>query len=500
MKANGIQRQLLLGGGTVAGVLIFLAIIVAVQYIILQHPKRWDLTGAGKYTLADQSRKVLETFKDKKIPLEVLAFYETKDQAARETARDLLDQYRDVYSNFNYSFVDPDRDRATAVQNKIDAYPTLVLKAGKKDERITAVDEETLTNALMKLLRTENKKVYLLKGHGELSPGSTETEGFSVAKEQIEKQNYKVEDLVLMQTPSVPEDASILIIAGPKTDPLDPELDSIREYLKRGGSLLVFLNPFKTPKLTAMLKDYGVETRDDIVVDRMSRVLGGDFLMPVVTTYVNFSITKNFSLASFFPEARSVTAAEKPGPEIAPKELCLTSQVSWTISEEQLQSGKADLDEKTGMKGPISVMAVSTVTYPESPKQAGAAEKKTTGEPNPDASVKESQASKSGADKAETEPSKPKKARIAVFGSSLIAANKFFKLQGNGDLIMNSISWLAEDENLIAIRPKSSKSQPVVLTASESLAFLVIPVFLIPLAWIMLGATVHVYRRRSVNT
>jgi len=499
MKANGMQRKLLLGGGTAAGILIFLAIIVAVQYIVLQHPKRWDLTGTGKFTLADQSKKVVQTFKDKKIPIEVLAFYETKDQAARELARDLLDQYRDVNSEFTYSFVDPDRDRVTAVQNKIDAYPTLVLKAGQKDERITAVDEESVTNALMKLLRTENKKVYLLKGHGELSPASTEAEGFSVAKEQIEKQNYVVEDLVLMQTPSVPEDASILIIAGPKTDPLDAELDSIKEYLKRGGSVLVFLNPFKTPKLTAMLKDYGFETRDDIVVDRMSRALGGDYLMPVITTYMKFPITKNFTLASFFPETRSVKVLEKPGPDIAPKELCLTSPVSWTINEEQLQSGKADLDEKIGMKGPISVMAVSTVTYPDTPKPASAGEEKPTEKSKAEPSIKEGQESKDGAGKAETEPPKPKKARIAVFGSSLITANKFFKLQGNGDLIMNSVSWLAEDENLIAIRPKSSKSQPIVLTANESLAFLAIPVVLIPLAWIILGAAVYFYRRRSVS-
>ncbi|MBI4962339.1 MAG: GldG family protein [Desulfomonile tiedjei] len=481
MKANGLQRQLLLGGGTAAGILIFLAIIVAIQYIILQHPKRWDLTGTGKYTLAEQSKKVLGTFKDKKIPVEVLAFYETKDQAQRENVRDLLNQYRDVYADFTYSFVDPDRDRVTAVQNKVEAYPTVVLKAGKKDERISAADEETLTNALLKLLRTENKKAYLLKGHGELSPGTTEAEGFSVAKEQIEKQNYTVADLVLMQTPSVPKDASILIIAGPKTDPVDPELDSIREYLNRGGSLLVFLKPFKTPKLAAMLKDYGFETRDDIIVDRMSRVFGGDLLMPVVTTYIKFPITKNFDLASFFPEARSVKVAEKPAPDVAPKELCLTSPVSWTISEEQLQSGKADIDENFGMKGPIPVMAVSTVTYPDSTEQAASAEKGTSQEP-----------------KAEAEPPKPKKARIAVFGSSLIASNKFFKLQGNGDLIMNSIAWLAEDENLIAIRPKSGKSQPIVLTASESLAFLAIPVFLMPLAWIILGAAVYFYRRRSV--
>ena len=69
-----------------------------------------------------------------------------------------------------YSFIDPDRDRAVALANKIESYPTLVVKVGQKDERISTADEESLTNAISRLLRTEVKKAYFLKGHGELSP------------------------------------------------------------------------------------------------------------------------------------------------------------------------------------------------------------------------------------------------------------------------------------------------------------------------------------------
>ena len=159
------------------GVIVFLAIVVAIQYVVLQHPKRWDLTHTGQYTLAPQSKQVLETFREKNIPIEILAFYETRDSSARESVRDLLDQYKDVSSHFIYSFVDPDKERAVALKNKIESYPTIVIKAGDKEERITTADEETVTNALVKLLRTEAKKVYFLKGHGELSPGTTSRRG-----------------------------------------------------------------------------------------------------------------------------------------------------------------------------------------------------------------------------------------------------------------------------------------------------------------------------------
>lgn len=494
MKFSNSQRKYLLGGGTVVGVLVFLAIIVAVQYIMTQNPKRWDMTKGKRFTLSSQSKNVLDTFKQKNIPLDVVAFYESKDQGAREEVRDLFDQYRDIYPELTYSFVDPDKDRSVALKHKIDSYPTIVIKAGQKDERISTADEETVTNALMKLLRTDVKKVYLLKGHGELPADSTGDTGFSYAKEQIEKQNYKVEEIVLMQAAAVPEDAAMLVIAGPKTDPMDAEFEAIRGFIGRGGSLLVMLHPFKTPKLSEFLKEYGFVTADDIVVDRMSRVLGGDYLMPVITTYMKFAITKNFTLASFFPEVRSVKVSDKTASKAEVQELALTSPVSWTINEEQLNSGNANFDEKTGMKGPISVMAVSQYTPPQAAgptdqKKAATLEGPTSGSTS-EAATKSDDAQAIA---------KPKKARMVVFGSSLLAANKFFKLQGNGDLFMNTVSWLAEDENLISIRPKSVSSRPLVLTARQSLATFLIPVVLVPLAWIVAGVAVFVYRRRTVK-
>lgn len=501
MTIGESRSKLALGGGAALGVVIFLAIVIALQYIILQYPKRWDLTKTGRFTLAAQSKKIVGTFQEQKIPLQVMAFYEIKDSAARESASDLLDQYRDVYKDLSYSFIDPDKERSVALANKVDTYPTLVIKAGQKEQRVTTADEETVTNALMKLLRNEVKKVYLLKGHGELSPTESGDAGFSVAKEEIEKQNYKVEDLVLMQAPAVPDDATILVIAGPKTDPMDTELDSIRSFIKRGGSVLVLLNPFRTPNLAAVLAEYGFETAEDIVVDRMSRALGGDYLMPVITSYIEFPITKNFTLASFFPEVRSVRASKKPIPHVQAEELALTSPYSWTINHEQLKSGNATFEEKTGTKGPIPVMAVCTFTGTEplksaSPKAepggAGNAELEEAKGPLGDGTPSKEAASP------EQSQEKPNKARIVVVGSSLFAANKFYKLQGNGDLFMNTVSWLAEDENLIAIRPKSLKSQPVVLTTGESLVALLIPVILVPLAWVIAGIAVFLYRRRTV--
>lgn len=497
MNERNSKRKLFLGGGTAAGIIIFLGIVTAIQFIAVKNPKRWDLTRIGEHTLAPQSKKVLENFKQKGEPIDVLAFYETRADAQRDAARDLFDKYRDVDSNFTYTFIDPDIDRATAHKYKVDSYPTLILKTGKKEERIQKATEEDVTNALSRLLSTQVKKAYFLKGHGELSPNVTEPDGLSIAREQVEKQNYTTAELFLLEASSVPSDATVLVIAGPKIDLLQSELDIISEYLKRGGSLMVLMNPFETPKLVEFLKAYGFETGTDIVVDRMSRALGGDYLIPVIMQYNESPITKNFTLASFFPETRSIRVPKKSVPSVSAKEIALTGPASWTISKAQLDSGNANFDAKTGEKGPIPVMAVSTYTNHESFNKDQEKKKDTEQEASEKNQPKPGDASAKEASEGNSNIKGPVKARIAAFGSSKFASNKFFNLSGNRDLFLNTVSWLAADENLIAIRPKSPSGKPLVLTGRESWAVVLIPVVFVPLAWIIAGFLVYFHRKRT---
>ncbi len=495
MKNSDSMQKIVHGGSSIVGIIIFLAIIIGLQYISINNPIRWDMTQEKQHTLSPQSVRIIEQFKEKNVPVEVLAFYESKDQRQRVELSDLIDRYRDVWAGLSYSFYDPDKDRAMALQNKIDSYPTTVLRSGGKTERISSVDEESLTNALLKLQRNETKKIYFLKGHGELSSSSTDQMGLSIARERIIKQNYVAEELLLLQTSEVPPDTAVLIIAGPRTDLMPEELRSIDRFLARGGAIMVMMNPFQSRDFSRNLSQYGFELTDDIVVDRMSQALGGDYLMPVITSYTPFPITKNFDVASFFPQARSVKQSGNLSENITAVELAFTSPASWTISESQLLSGSAEFDEKFGQKGPIPVMAVSTISTgvlaggldqakPETKKE-------TSDDPKPDSNSINEKLSTSMIEKTAT------KSRVVVFGSSQFAANKFFKLQGNGDLFMNTVSWLAEDENLISIRPKSIKAQPVVLTADDSMIALIVTVVLTPLAVVIAGVVVFFYRRRT---
>jgi ABC-type uncharacterized transport system involved in gliding motility auxiliary subunit len=274
----------------------------------------------------------------------------------------------------------------------------------------------------------------------------------------------------------------------------------LREYLDGGGNLMVLLAPFTAPSLTTFLKEFGLIMKEDIIVDQVSRVFGGDYLIPIIMTYIKFPITKNFDLASFFPVARSVNASEEPVPNVVVKELALTSDGAWTIGREQIKAGDAEFDQKTGERGPIPVMAVSIYTNmaalskrveeAEKSKSESVDDNKETPDTGPDAEAPESLKDALG---------KPPKARIVAFGSAKFASNQFFTLKqaGNWDLFMNSVQWLAEDESLIAIRPKSSRADPLLLTEGQSRAVFLVSVVIVPLIWLGAGAGVYFYRRRT---
>ncbi|MCH7897403.1 MAG: GldG family protein, partial [candidate division NC10 bacterium] len=300
------------GLNTAVALLLFLAVVLVVEALAIRHNARVDLTEGSRHTLSSQSIKVLRSLEKE---VNAVAFYRI-DEPAKAAAQDLLDQYAHFSSKFRSEFVDPDRHPALARRYGITTYGTVILESGGKEEKIQGADEERITNALVKLLRQEKRVLYFLTGHGEGDLESTERQGLSQAKQALTKVAYEVKPLLLLREKEVPKDAAVLIIAGPQSDLLPTELQALEAYIKRGGKLLVLLDPFTGPGLSDFLKRYGILMGKDVIVDRLSRAFGGDYLLPVITQYEPHPIMKDFSLASFFPFARTVDAAEAPLPGV----------------------------------------------------------------------------------------------------------------------------------------------------------------------------------------
>ena len=225
--------------------------------------------------------------------------------------------------------------------------------------------------------------------------------------------------------------------------------------------MFILIDPETAPSLKAFLEKYGIVLGEDIVVDRLSRLFGGDYLMPVPTSYSSHAITKNFNIAPFFPVARSVSTADASG--VRATWLVKTGERSWAETDiEGLKAGTATFDPDKDTEGPISLAAVSEVTISEGERE-------------------ESEESKEGA--------------IVVFGDSDFVTNARINLSGNSALFMNAVNWLAREEVLIAIPPKESKFSPVVLTASDARILFLLPVIVLP--GIVLIGGVYVFVKRS---
>ncbi|MGE0393271.1 MAG: GldG family protein [Vicinamibacterales bacterium] len=470
------RRQARYGALASVSVLIVLGLLVAVNYLSARQNKRWDLTENQLYSLSDQTVKLLKGLDG---PLKFVVF----DRG------DSLDRYKPVLTEYGYhssnvstEYVDADKKPVQAKQYNVETYGTIVLEYKGRSERATSASEQELGNALVKVITGEKKKVYFVQGHGEKDFASSARTGYSTVADALGKDNYGVEALVLPQVQDVPADASVVVIAGPTADFLQQEVEMLSRYLNRGGHLLALLDPpekadAEMPLLESLLTAWSLLPGRDVVVDisGMGRLFGtDDASMPVAATYPPHPITEQFRMLTAFPMARSVT----PGPAGArtARAIIETSPRSWaeTDVKELLASGKVAMETDKGDRtGPIAIGAAVAAVAPDAEK---------------------ADAAKAGAAKTDDDAKKPE-TRVALIGDSDFAANAYLGIQGNKDLFVNAVNWLAQQENLISIRPKDASDRRVTLTSGQQSGIFWLSLLLLPA--LALGAGVMTWARRK---
>ncbi len=484
-----------------AQVLLFAAILGTLAWFSEKHFVKKDLTDVGLYTLLPQSVKILEGLKK---DVEVIAFFR-EDDFQREKLNILLDSYALHSKHFNYRIVNPDKHPSLAMKHGIDetARDATVFTCGEQTTRTTVRDEESFTNALISVTREKKKEICFLTGHGERPLKGAEPERYEKAKKALEKQGFGVKEISLYDK-DAPDECVVLVIAGAKKTPMDQEIKRIDEFLGRGRGLFAGVDPSPDSDLGGYLERYGVSLSDDIVVDTISQVAGLNYLAPAILQYVQHPVNKGFNLMTFYPMARTLTVMGDRPEGLRAQCVGSTSEQSWAKPSGDLDH--PDYNPETDKLGPLCLMAVVeeflNITrkkdLPPPPagagvetEESGADAETTPAAPTPAAPEAEETP---GAD--EGEP-KIRTARLVIFGDSDFASNRLFGFQGNGDLFLNSISWLAEEEDLISIRPRSRETSRLEAfsDAQAGLVFIV-SVILVPLLVMGLGVGVWFYRRR----
>ncbi len=458
------QRTTRYGLNALVMIVLILGVIGLVEAVSYRHNWRADLTENRRYSLAPQTIKVLQELP---VPVKATAFFRL-DQPGKRTTEELLRQYASrADGKFTWDFVDPDRNPIAARQYAIESYGTVVLEAmtrggQQKQEKVLDAEEEKLTNALIRVTREGKRTIYFVKGHGEKELSGSDPAALSQVKAAIEKLNYEVKELLLAREPKVPADAAILVLAGPQKDLLPTEVDALSNYIAAAGKVLFMVDPFQAPGLTALLERYGLGLGNNLIIDisPLSRLNNFGPGVPIVIDYPSHPITRGFRAFTIFPEARTVTVKEKPPEGVSVHALARTSAESWAArNQEAIRRGQISRESGDPI-GPLTIAAVATVD------------------------------AKAGAD-----DRKGGKARLVVIGDSDFVSNRIFNFEGNSDFFLNTVSWLAEEENLIAIRPRENRPSPIFLSDIQRLAFLLVPPA-IPLAMIVASVATWWRKRR----
>lgn len=459
------ERSTRYGANAVLYTAIFLAILVLVNVVSNAHSWRKDLTEEGLFSLSSQSRKVLDNLKS---DVEVLAFFQMGKGSKLE---DLLQNYAHASNRFRYEFIDPVKHPEKAKQYEVSQSDILVVKCGQRNTKITGTSEEDITNAILKVAKQEQKRIYFLSGHGEPGLDDQEEKGYEVLKKALENESYQVQDLKLFTQENVPDDCAVLVVAGPKKALEAGEIDALERYLKKGGDALFLLDPAGAPGLDSFLENWGVKVGNDVVVDQVLRLFQGPALGvdPIVETFGSHEITQDFQGQVLFHLVRSVQPAE-PLPEgVTAVSLAKTSPQSWAETDLDTLFQKSQVSRSAeDLPGPVSIAVAVTA------KVERADEKKET-EESPD----QGEAS----------------AKIVVFGDSDFVNNTWISRMYNADLLLNTINWLAGEEEYISIRPKATRGSRVTMTPQETRNVFYFSVLILPEALLLFGLAIW-WRRR----
>ena len=439
------HRQTRYGSMAALSIAAVLGIFISINYIASRQNLRWDLTAARQFTLSDQTIRILEALD---APLSILVFGRDDDF---DRFRNRLVEYEEVSPEVSVRYIDIDKEPIVPRQYQILSYGTVVFEYRDRIERVTADTEQELTNAMIRAIEGESRTVYFLEGHGEKNIASAERDGYNAVVSALEGDNFTVETLVLAQREGVPDDATVIVVAGPSNDLLTSEIDALERYLSRGGKAFFLVDPQKTidalplANLEQLLAGWAVELSNDVVVDvsGMGQLIGTDASVPVAASYPPHAITERFNFLTAFPLARSLAATTGGVNGRMAQPLVETSADSWAESNIDLltSSGEVELDEAQGdVAGPVVIGLAVTAPVDTTPEPV---------DPEVDIS------------KTATET------RVAVMGDSDFASNFALGIQGNRDLFLNTVNWLAQQENLVAIRARQPEDRRITLTANQ---------------------------------
>jgi ABC-type uncharacterized transport system involved in gliding motility auxiliary subunit len=439
-------------------ILVILAVLVLANFFANRYNKSFDATANKRFTLSDQTKKVVGDLKQDV----TISYFDRANGMAG--AKDLLDRYQNLSPKLHIQYVDLLKNPTLARAQNVTREGEAVVSVGARREDAKTFDEEGVTGALIRALKGGEREVCVVSGHGEHRlEDSSQNDGFSGFQNIVQRDNYKVQSINLQQKAEVPMDCTMLVIAGPTGDYIQPEVDAIKKYVESGGRALFMLDPplrlgrkqiSDNQALSDLLASWGVTADKNLLLDESaaSQLLGGGPEAPVILQYDSHPIVNDLAnISTAFPLSRSLETKNTDKTTIS--KLFSTSAESFATSD--LASSEIRINPAKDKHGPFTLAVAGTYS-----------------------------GSKPGAS-----------GRFVVVGNSGWASNQALGFSGNRNLLLNMVNWLSSDEDLISIRPKEPEDRRIQLTRAQFRLVQTTSQFFLPLIVIVGGVMVWLKRR-----
>jgi ABC-type uncharacterized transport system involved in gliding motility auxiliary subunit len=450
-------RQTKYVGYVITYTAVIIAILATVNILANRYDKSFDATSNKRYSLSDQTVKVVKGLKQDA----TITYFDRP--SGFQSAKDQLDLYSNLSPKVHVKYVDPDKEPMVAREAGVKSTGTAIVQVGLNKNEAKSATEEEITGALIRDLKNTTRTVCFVTGSGEHQIDDTGRSGYSRFKDLLGKDNYQAKSINLLQKAEIPLDCTVVAVAGPSGDYQQPEVDAIKKFVEDGGRALFLLDPplkmgrseiADNDALTGLLASWGVTLDKDLVLDLnpIGQLAGLGPQVALVTSYDSHAIVREMKgSATGFPLSRTMQV--KNGNKTTVEKLFDTSESS--LATDKLNSPKIDPSDPKNRKGPLTIAAAGSYN---------------TGKEN-------------------------SQGRFVVIGSSEWAANGFLGFNGNRDLGLNTINWLASDEDLISIRPKEPEDRRITMTNAQFRWVLISSQFVLPLLVIFAGVSVW-WRRR----
>lgn len=479
--------------GAFSGLTILLTLVViggvAKISMLPRFNKSYDTTSNSANTLSDQSKKTIANLAAKNVEVDTTVFYE--NDASKQSAKDLLSLYEGQGARFIIKYLHTVSEGLAAKAEKLTSANTIIFRTGTQEARVTTFTEEKLTNALIQMLKDQAKKIYFTTGHGESGLKSGEAEGLQWIAQDLENNKYTATEVSLLETAKVPDDADLLVIAGPRYDFKEEELRFVDDYINKGGPLFVMLDAgVNAPNLNRMMEKYGLKFNSDVLIINPSDARAA--LLGAVAVVNNFdklnAFTKDFAneqVNMILPMTRSISVIETNPKSMKVSAVAKTAN---SIIEVKGINSESDLNLKSVGADRIEVGEFPVVVVATGQSQAPATAK-TTGT---DTEVTKQDVNSS------IETSSKKELRIVAVGSGQFATNGMLQRGGeNRDLFVNITNYLLQDEDFISIRPKDPLKTTLDLNSPASGLTLLLISFIYPFVFLFAGIWHWARRRRA---